>query len=701
MFIQVTSQALDEMEEVIVTSSTEEKRLSDLAVPIKVLNANALEQLTGNNLGTLLSSIPGVANADYGLGVGRPVLRGLGGNRVKMMLNGIDAGDVSAVSSDHAVMIDPVNADQIEIIQGPATLFYGSGAIGGVVNTVKKRIHQEKNEGVEGSFTLLGATNDDQQQFSGLIDVGVSSWVMHLEGFSRNTNNYESAKGQVNNSDVKGNGGNAALSYIADAGYVGMSISQIDYDYAVPNEQNDDVRITPHRFNIVVEAQYLPEWNGVESLSAEFNFSEYYHKEWEADLAEGLFEKDQWQFKSWLNHQAFLPSEGSIGIDFRFENTAVCHDHDGCSHIQNYSGKWDGTRGDHLLFEQGYWLSHASPMPRTEVKKWGAFVIEELNWARGLLSYGLRFDYIKLDPEPNNIAPENRQKKNYYEAKEFTIFNVDLAHKWIIGEHNNLIISLARSEREPDAEALFYNGSHHATFSYQLDNPNLNKEIAYTAALHWQLNFNRVQLDIDGFYYRFKDYIYNQSQGFDYHHDHHHDHDHHHEHQDHEHSEVVANSHIEGLEAVYRHQQRDADFYGFEWSLHWQPIEQYQQFDIHFYGDWLNAELRHSSERYLPRMPPSRLGLSLRIEENNWLLQTSYRFVAAQNKVPAEDTTTKSYALLDMQSRYRFSLQQTTLWIALKANNITNEYGQNALSFLKQAAPLMGRQLLIELGVNF
>jgi iron complex outermembrane receptor protein len=173
--------ASDEMalDNVKITASGQ--LLNDVAQPIRVLGKEELQEQNGDTIGELLSSLPGISNASFGAGVGRPVIRGLSGNRVKMTINGTDSADVSAMSSDHAPMVDAANADQIEVIYGPNTLRFGSGAMGGVINMADSRFHEIPLDGFEGRLQSSVSSADSGTNVNASIDAGNGNWVMHLD----------------------------------------------------------------------------------------------------------------------------------------------------------------------------------------------------------------------------------------------------------------------------------------------------------------------------------------------------------------------------------------------------------------------------------------------------------------------------------------------------------------------------------------
>ena len=180
------------LEEVLVTANPLNRSSTDLSQSATVLEGAALRQQLANSLGETLARMPGLANASFGENVGRPVIRGLQGTRVGILNNSLAVSDASSVSQDHAVSIEPFLADQIEVLRGPSTLLFGSGAIGGVVNMVSPTIPQEiPEEGYSGRVTAQGNTAAEEEFAAGRLELGQGAFALHLDGFHRRTDDYD------------------------------------------------------------------------------------------------------------------------------------------------------------------------------------------------------------------------------------------------------------------------------------------------------------------------------------------------------------------------------------------------------------------------------------------------------------------------------------------------------------------------------
>ncbi|MEC9254359.1 MAG: TonB-dependent receptor plug domain-containing protein, partial [Pseudomonadota bacterium] len=274
----------------IVVTGGGDRSVYDTAQPVSVLDTDDIHKNAGDNLGTLLESLPGVANASFGAGVGRPVIRGMSGSRVKILQNGTDTSDLSAMSSDHSPMAEPSAGEQIEIVYGPSTLLYGGGAIGGVVNVIDGRIHEIIVPGIRGQVSAKYSSVDEGQHLEGMLDLGKGNWNLHLDGFSRDASDYSSGEqgdiptgnnsGEIENSDTSGSGGAIGLSWVdSQYGFIGGSVSTLEYDYAVPNLDEESFRVTPEQVRYDLKGAWTPMTGIIEEWRTEITFNDYEHAE--------------------------------------------------------------------------------------------------------------------------------------------------------------------------------------------------------------------------------------------------------------------------------------------------------------------------------------------------------------------------------------------------------------------------------------
>lgn len=687
----VTAQTLDrpvdqnvtELEKVVV-SAGDGSELRDVAQQVLILDREDLQKNSGNSLGTLLEDQPGMSNASFGPGVGRPVIRGMSGSRVKMMLNGHDSADLSAMSSDHAPMAEVANATQVEVLQGPATLMYGNGAIGGVVNVIDNKIATQPEDHFHGSASAKYTSVDQGKQVAAELNGGNGVFAWHLDGFTKQTENYRSGEKsgksyEVKNSDTKSSGGSIGLSWTPeDKGFVGFSISQLDYDYGVPNEDNSPTRVQPEQIRYDLKSSWLNPVSGISAWHNEISFNDYQHDELTKPVVEGLFDQETWEYNSRLNHEELFGWKGYVGLQLRQQQMKLCHDHDGCSKIPDYSDQvWSGSKGGNFTQVGDHEFVHDTPMPETETIDIGYYLVEKYQWAvegigSGNLELGARLDFRTISADPKSISTSARQSEVYYSDKDFTPLTLSIASTWQVNEQQRWALSIARAQRAPDAQEMYWNGDHHATFSYQLDNPDLIEETAYTFDVNWIWTSEALLARVAAYHYQFQNYIYNDLKDVK---DPYHGH------------------------AVYGYEQADASFQGGEAVVDYQFAESWA---VSWQGDYVSAQLTEGEDKDLPRTPPATTAIAVKWASNFWSADIENRWVFAQSNTAAQETKSDAYQHLNLHLNYnRIISSEYEIQAGVQVNNVFDEFAQNHVSYLKEFAPLPGRNIGINASIQF
>ena len=657
----------------VVIKSTHQSSMRNIVQPVLVVDEEALKKSQAKSLGELLEQQPGISNASFGPGVGRPVLRGLSGSRVKTMVNGQDSSDLSAMSSDHAPMVEITNAQQVEVILGPATVLYGSGAIGGIVNVLDRSIHHSPIDEVQGSIKAGINSNDQAQVLAAELNAGNGEWAMHLNGFDKSSNDYHSNKDRVENSDTKSQGGGIGISRTSNEyGFIGMSIHVIEQDYGVPNLNNMPTRVRPKQTRIQLSSSWLNPIVGIENWETHVSHIDYEHDELTVPVTEGLFDKESFEVNSKLQHSSITGWQGTLGIHFSQQEIKLCHDHSGCSQIPDYSDQtWNGEQGNLFTYKEGLQFVHDTPMPITKSTNVGYFLVENKPWkingfAEGLFELGARIDAKTITADPVSIQPSSRRSQAYYEDKHFLPTTFSAASIWNISDGQRLSLNVSRAQRAPDAEEMYWNGDHHATFSYQLDNINLNEETAYTADLIWNVSSDNYFVRSAIYHYLFDDFIYNDLK--------------------------EATDPYHG-NAVYQHEQKDARFFGFEFSWE-QRLSNTISTELSL--DAVRAELLEGDEKHIPRLPPATASFNINWQKNNWIVSATNRWVATQDRVSRNESATSGFQELDLKADYTTRVFNKELTTSLTINNVFNSAGTNHVSYLKEFAPNSGRNIQLQ-----
>src|SRR5688572_15762162 len=478
----------------------------DLARPVEVLTGEKLDEMKANSIGETVSKLPGVQSSYFGPGVGRPIVRGLDGARVQVLSDGLGSGDVSTVSVDHAVSIEPFLADQIEVLKGPATLLYGSGAIGGAVNVVDGRVPDRlTDQPLQGRAELRGGSVNDEGTGMLRVDGSTDRFAFHVDALHRETGDFEipgqaesaalmaehgetpdpAEAGLLHNSFVRTDSAAFGVSWIGERGFVGGAYSLFNTRYGVPghahaheNEGEEEVAEEAGRaedgVHIAIDQRRSELRGGVDGLgpfdSLRFKLAntEYTHTEFEGDEVGTVFDNDSTEARVELVHKAWAGWKGAFGL------------------------QW-GARDFLAIGEEAF-------VPASRSRDAGLFWIGERSFGDAFkLELGARHDRNRIDVDDTvAIGPD----------RDFDTTSASAALKWETSDALHLTFGLDRAQRSPTSEELYSNGLHVATASIEIGTPDLDVETANRAelGLHWHqgpFNFSAAlyQVSYDDFIY--------------------------------------------------------------------------------------------------------------------------------------------------------------------------------------------------------
>lgn len=617
-------------DEIVVTAGPDARSQAELAQATTVLDSEDLVRKVRGTIGETLAGEPGVSSSSWGNGVGRPVIRGLGGDRIRVLQSGLGSGDASTTSPDHAVSFDPELAERIEIVRGPATLLYGGSATGGVVNVIDGRIPSVlPGRPISGLIDLRAGSNADERVGSASLDGGLGRFAWHVEGVKREADDYESGAGRVVNSALEAESTGAGLSYVADRGFLGLSYSTFDTLYGSPLEEAVKIDLTQERVDLRGELDRP--FAGLSSIKARFGTTSYEHVELEGEEVGTRFLNDSW--------------EGRLEA------------------VQQTVGRLSGSFGLQVSKRDFSAIGEESFVPPTTTDNQALFTFQEISV--GSLRYQLGARYERQTVEARTEAGSL--------DRDHSGLSASVGAVWLPNEDWSLGLSLARSVKLPNAEELYSNGPHIATGSFEVGDPTLAEETNLGFDLSLRKRSGRLTGEISLFANRFDDFIFESFTG---------------EFTDEE----------EPLQVV-RFVARDAEFRGAELSgvyelYHGEP----NHLDLEGGIDFVRANLRGSADDPLPRIPPTRYRLALHYRGGRLQAKVEGVRAARQNRVSPFETPTEGYDLLNADLSYRFLVKDTVLDLILRGNNLTDELARNHVSFLKDAAPLSGRD--VSLGVR-
>ncbi|MDC3332879.1 TonB-dependent receptor [bacterium] len=668
------------------------RQASKTALPVTVLTGDELRSAASSTIGDTLSNKPGLANASFGPAVGQPVIRGQQGPRVSVMQNSIKSADASNVSADHAVSIEPLLADSVEVLRGPATLLYGGGAIGGVVNVIDSRIptvlKEEASGGIE--YRHDGASDLDVTAFR--IDTSEGNIALHIDGLYRDWNNQdipgdaideaaleslhteeehedeeerENTHGYVDNTGGRTKNITVGTSYFFDKGLFGASVSRLENSYGIPpaghahheeehdeedhDEDHEDGDHDEEEGGILLDVkqtrydtrlELTDPLAGIHSLKWLLSHTDYQHDEIEPDGVVGTaFNNDTWETRIELGHEPIAGWHGVVGLQWR----------DG-----DFSAEGE-----------------ESFIPKTATTSTGLFIVEGFDHNDWTYELGLRVDQDELNPKTDSATNEN-----------FTSISSSASALWQINSQWQTSIALSSAERAPVTEELYSNVNtepgdeyvaHGATQSVEIGNPDLDTEKSSNIDIKLGWQNEKVSIEATAFYNDFSDFIYLQNTGL-------------------EQDEL----------AVLMYEQQDATLKGIEYQANFTLLDQAAgQLSLSVFGDMIQGEFDTAGD--VPRLPPRRIGSKLSYTHGDWSTFVSVLDAAKQDEPGVNETETAGYTRWDLGADYRITglSAQGSLLLFVKANNITDEEIRLSTSFLRNYSPEKGRSITAGLRYSF
>lgn len=459
----------DQLDAIVVNAVPGGQKADQIVAPVAVLAGSALDDAKGVSLGDTVSSIPGVQSSGLGSAVGRPVIRGLDGPRVAVLENGLSSQDVSNVSQDHAVTLEPFLADQIEVLKGPATLLYGSGAIGGVVNVVDGRIPEKAPvNGFAGRAEVRSDPVSDGKTGLLRLDAGNDTFAIHVDGMHRDNEDYDIPGGTLANSAVKTTSGAVGASVLGSWGFVGLSVSRFLDLYGSPAEPGDPaegeepVHIKMAQTNYTLKGGLVEPIDGIAKVDFSFGHGSYQHVEYEGADAGTTFTTHSNQGRLLVTHE---PIAG-----------------------------WDGAFGVQTQHRQFAAVGEETFVPATTTSGVGVFLTEQRDFGPVKVELGARHDKQSVDPDD---GPKRRFAPNSFSA----------GVAWRFAEQWHLSLNLDHAERAPSEEELFANGPHEASNTFEIGS-DLSKEKSNQAELGLHFHGEFVEGKVAAYYNRYKNFIY-------------------------------------------------------------------------------------------------------------------------------------------------------------------------------------------------
>jgi len=660
-----------ELAPVVVTANPLGSGLFDMVTPVTVVNRKELSDRSAASLGEALEATPGVSASSFGPNASRPVIRGLDADRVKLMQNGVGILDVSALSPDHAVPIDPLVIEQIEVVRGPAALLYGGSAVGGVVNAIDNRIPQEAINGVSGRAEARVGGAGSENSSAAVIEGGNGVLTIHADAFQRRTDDLKipdyarsarlraesplppgesEARGRLPNSNSKSDGGAVGASLNFDRGYAGLSYSSFYSDYGTVAEQDVRIHMKSERLDFAGELRDIGGF--IDKVKLRYAHTDYEHRELEGSEVGTIFRTRGDEATVEATHAKIGSMSGVFGLQFR-------------------NADFSATGEEALL-------------PNIKTSSRAAYLYEELPWEKWKFSFGGRIESAKVDsagggPDDPNFAP-GTPRFGDAQSRNFTPKSAAAGALYKFDDVWSLATNVSHTERAPSYNELYANGAHPATGQYEVGDPNLNveKSNGLDAQLRWKAGASSAKLG--AFYTHFKNYIalYNTGNMRD--------------------EDGLIDPAGELPESKI--QAVPANFSGLEFESKHHVYEGTGDLDLRLKADTVRASNSDTGEP-LPRIAPYRLGVGFDYRLGAFGAKFDVTYAGKQDRVAANELPTDSYTLVNALLTYRVKASQPDTEIFLKLNNLLNEEIRLHTSVLKDIAPQGARSAMLGVRVGF
>jgi iron complex outermembrane receptor protein len=661
--------------EVIVTGNPLGSDLFDLASPASVVRGEELFRLRRSTLGDTLDGLPGVAASGFGPNASRPVIRGLDGDRIRLLQNGTGMLDASSLSFDHAVSIDPLVIESAEVVRGPAALFYGGSAVGGVVNVIDNRIPQAAVKGVSGRVEGRFGGADQEKAGAAVFEAGNGSLALHADVYSRDTDDLKikgfarsarlrasdpqpvEAYGTLPNSAAKSDGGSFGVSRTWADGYVGISRSQFNSVYGTVAEPTVSIDMQSSRWDVAGEVRELG--TAIRALKFKAGKTDYEHTELDAGVPATVFRNKGHDMHLEATHGNLGPLKGAFGLQLtNFDFSA---------------------------------LGAEAFVPSTSTDAKAGFFYEELPLGPLKLTFGGRHERTEVSSEGGGTVPFGGAGPRFDPAQTRTFSGNSgaLGAVWSLSPGMALAVNGAYTERAPTYYELYANGPHAATGVYEIGNSAFGKEKSKALDLTLRMKSGKHSGSVGVFQNRFDNYITlvnsGNTRGADG------------ELNPPDAGDGTSLNTGEEILPEFAYRAVPARFRGIEGEGRFRVMERGGVVDLLVNASYVRAE-DQSTGLPLPRIAPLRYGIGVDYRQDRLGARVDATVVDGQDRVAAGELPTDGYTMLNASVSYRLPASGVRLEAFLRGVNLLNEEARNHVSFLKDIAPLGRRSA--QLGIR-
>lgn len=646
---------------IIVTASPLERSIDEAITGQSILAGDELQDRLAGTIGETLKLEPGVSSTSFGAGASRPIIRGQGGDRVRVLTNGVGSIDASSASPDHAVAVEPAQAERIEVVRGAALLRYGSSGSGGIVNVIDGRIPRDMPDGQTDVSVRIGAASvDESAEGAFSVDQRAGNLVFHLDGTFREAQDYRipvegesreqlAEEGEevpddfdegrrLDNSFVDSRSLTGGVSYIGERGFIGVAVSDFNTTYGIPgghgHEEEED------------EEHDEEEHEEGEEEEEEAVFIEL--DQTRIDLNAGLdFDGPIERVQVFGGYADYKHTEfegpGEVGTVFTNEGFEIR-----AEAIQAERGNWKAAYGVQYRERDFAAIGEEAFVPPTTTEQLGVYTFHEVEVGAGHIEGALRYEST------------NQEDVTGGQDRSFDLFSVSGGGDVHLSDAVRIGGTVFRTERAPTTEELFSNGPHLATNQFELGDPTLGKEVAtgIEAAIRHREDGHSATLNL--FYTSYDDYIF----------------------------EAETDGEEDGL-PIFQFTAEDTEFYGFE-AVGQTDLTTVGKFDLS--ADALVEYVRAKTDSgNLPRIPPLSVLSGIEAESDRVKLRAEWEYVAEANDLAAFELPTDDYNLVNAFVTWKAPMDAENVALRFSVLNIFDAEARQHTSFLKDLVPQPGR----------
>jgi iron complex outermembrane receptor protein len=621
-----------------VTATEKEQSTFDSFQSVTTLDSIDLALKSKPSLGELLENQPGVAKRSFGPGSGRPVIRGFDGDRVLVMQDGIPTSSLSSQSGDHGESIDGSSLDRLEVVKGPATLLYGSNAIGGVVNAVTGHhlAHTHPHQGTRGYLTGFGGSTNGHAGGAAGFDAGMGDWLLWGSGSAQRTGDFDTPEGRIDNSKTRLSNSSGGVAWFGSKTFFDLGYRYEEGKYGVPfagefeghgeeegdEDEHGDISLGFRRHNV----RFGTGWKNLEGILPDFrlslNYADWEHKELEGEEAGTLFRNKQFTYRGVFQQRQAGILSGSFGFQ-------------------------GSTRGYKTTGEEAL-------APPVDQNNFAVFALEELGLEKFRLQFGARVDNTRYDPSG-------------LDKRSFTGFSGAAGIYVPTWKGGAFVTNFTSSFRAPALEELYNEGPHVGSLTFEVGDPDLKRERSNGIDVSLRHTAQRVRGEVNVFYYGIDNFVY-----------------------------LAPTGDIEdGLtEADYA--QGDSRFTGMEASV---DLGVHESLWLNLGTDMVDAKLKRGSA--LPRIPPLRGRVGVDYRKDALSVRPELRLAMDQDDTFTNETRTAGYTVFNLNASYTIARQHAAHIFGVDAFNLGDRLYRNHLSFIKDRAPEIGRGIRLTYTVRF